>query len=127
MAEQPGQSKWKRKTEEPNSVCSWLPDQEEQVEGALYRQMGASCRQALLPFADLFHSSLLQGQHIRANSIQEIPGEHRWQLRDHAVEEPKRRGALLCLILTSKEVLVGNVKIKENMGSWSSRVSLSGE
>ena len=43
MAKQPGQSEWKWQTEETDSVCSWLPDQEEQVEGALSRQMGASC------------------------------------------------------------------------------------
>ena len=39
MAEQPGQSEWKWQTEEPNSVCSWLPDQEEHVEDVLHRQM----------------------------------------------------------------------------------------
>jgi len=59
---------------------------------------------------------VLQGQHSRAYTNQDIPGEHRWQLRDHAIEEPKRRGVLLGLILTSQEGLVGNAKIKENMG-----------
>ena len=58
---------------------------------------------------------LLQGQHSRAYTIQEIPGEHRLQILDHAIEEPKRRGVLLGLILTSQEGLVGNAKIKENM------------
>ncbi len=38
------------------------------------------------------------------------------QILDHAIEEPKRRGVLLGLILTSQEGLVGNAKIKENMG-----------
>ena len=56
-----------------------------------------------------------------------IPGEHRWQLFDHTIQEPKRRGVLLGLILTSQEGLVGNVKIKENMGYYSSRIRLSRE
>ena len=38
---------------------------------------------------------LLQGQHSRAYAIQEIPGEQIWQLPDRAIEEPKRRGALV--------------------------------
>ena len=52
MAEQPGQRKWP--TEEPSKVCSWLPDQEEQVKSAIYRQMGASCCQALSIFWAFF-------------------------------------------------------------------------
>ena len=56
MAEQPGQRKWP--TEEPSKVCSWLPDQEEQVEGALYTHMGASWCQALVCILGLFHSSV---------------------------------------------------------------------
>ena len=54
MAEQPGQRERKWPTEEPNSVCSWLPDQEEQVEGALYTHMGAYCCGALVHFLGLF-------------------------------------------------------------------------
>ena len=54
MAEQPGQSKWKWPTEEPSNVCSWLPDQKEQVKSAIYRQMGASCCQALSIFWAFF-------------------------------------------------------------------------
>lgn len=32
------------------------------------------------------------------------------------IEEPKRRGAVLNLVLTSKEGLVGNVKLKDSLG-----------
>ena len=41
MAEQPGESEWQWQIEETNSVCSWLPDHEEEVEGAQCRQIGA--------------------------------------------------------------------------------------
>ena len=59
---------------------------------------------------------LLQGQHSRAYTILRIPGEDIWQLLAQAIEEPKRRGSLLGLILTGKEELVGNVKVEENLG-----------
>ena len=45
-----------------------------------------------------------------------IPGEHRWQLLDQAIEELKRRDLLLDLIFTGKEGVVGNVKIEGNLG-----------
>ena len=51
-----------------------------------------------------------------------IPGEHRWQLLDQAIEEPKGRGARLDLILTRKEGLVGNVKVKGKLGCGGHRV-----
>ena len=117
MAEQPGHSKWKWPTEEPNSVCSWLPDQEEQVEGALYRQMGASCCGALVHFLGFFHSSVCcrdstAGHAPSRMSLKRTYGSFLTQ----AIEEPKRRVALLDLILTRKEGLVGNVKIKGTLG-----------
>ena len=59
---------------------------------------------------------LWQGQHSRACGIQQIHGEHRWQLLDQAVEEPKRRGALLDLILSGMEGLVGTAKVKGASG-----------
>jgi len=34
----------------------------------------------------------------------------------HVIEEPKRRHAMLDLVLTNKERLVGNVKLKGNLG-----------
>ena len=82
------------------------------------------------PLSTFWAFSLLclqQGQHGRAYTNQEIPGEHRLQILDHAIEEPKRRGVLLGLILTSQEGLAGNAKIKENMGYYSSRIRLSRE
>ena len=81
MAEQPNHSKWEWPTEEPNSDCSCLPDQEEQVEGAVYRQMGASCSQAFVSFRDLFHSSICCREstagHTPSRRSLESPG---WQL-----------------------------------------------
>ena len=119
MAEQPGQSEWKWPTEEPNSVCSWLPDQEEQVEGALYRLMGVSCCQASVSFAGLFHSSICcrdstAGHTASRRSLERTYGSFLTQ----AIEEPKRRGALLDLILTRKEGVVGKVKNQREPGLW---------
>ena len=114
MVEQPGQSEWKWQTEESNGVCSWSGRASGrcplQRDGSLVLSGPCSC---LVPFS---LQCLLQGQHSRACTIQKIPGEHSWQLLDQGKAEPKRRGALLHLILTSKEGLVGNVKIKENLG-----------
>jgi len=114
MAEQPGQSEWKWPTEEINSVCSWLPDQEEHVEGALYRLMGVSCCQASVSFAGLFHSSICcrdstAGHTASRRSLERTYGSFLTQ----AIEEPKRRGALLDLILISKEGLVENAEEPE--------------
>ena len=53
--------------------------------------------------------------HVVRPSILEILGEHRWQLLDQVMEEPKRRGALLDLTLTGKAGMVGRVKVKENL------------
>ena len=57
---------------------------------------------------------LLQGQHSRACAIQEIPGEHRWQLLElHGGTKEERCSARFH---TSKEGLVGNVKVKRAPG-----------
>ena len=96
MAEQPGQSEWKCPTEEPNSVCSWLPDQEEQVEGALYTHMGASWCQALVCILGLFHSTVCcrdstAGHTPSRRSLEGTYGSFLTQ----AIEEPMGRGTLL--------------------------------
>ena len=59
---------------------------------------------------------LLQGQHSRACAIQQIRGEHRWEILDQAVEEPKWRDSLLDLMLSSMEGLVGIIKVKGASG-----------
>ena len=96
MAEQPGQRERKWPTEEPNSVCSWLPDQEEQVEGALYRQMGASCCHAVVSIGDPFHCSdwcrdSTAGHTPSRRSLEGTYGSFLTQ----AIEEPMGRGTLL--------------------------------
>jgi len=58
----------------------------------------------------------VSGAGTAQQGTQKIPGEHRWQLLDQAIEELKRRDLLLDLILTGKEGVVGNVKIEGNLG-----------
>ena len=57
-------------------VCYRPPDQEDRADEALYRQMGAASRsQALILMGDFNHPHyLLEGQHSRAQAIQEVPG-----------------------------------------------------
>ena len=100
MAEQPGQSKWRWPTEETNRVCSWLE---------------ASCCQALV--LGLFHFSVCcrystEGHIHSWRSLESTDGS----FLTHAIEEPKRRGALLDLILTRKEGVVGKVKNQREPG-----------
>ena len=58
----------------------------------------------------------VSGAGTAQQGTQKIPGEHRWQLLDLAIEELKRRDLLLDLILIGKEGVVGNVKIEGNLG-----------
>ena len=74
--------------------------------------MGAYCCGALVHFLGLFHSSVC----YRYSTAGHTPSRTSLESTGHAIEEPKRRGVLLGLILTSQEGLVGNAKIKENMG-----------
>ena len=41
---------------------------------------------------------------------------HSGQLPPQVIEKPTRRGAMLDLVLTNKEGLVGNVKVKGSLG-----------
>ncbi len=68
----------------------------------------------LSPLGTLF--TPVSGAGTAQQGTQKIPGEHRWQLLDQAIEEQKRRDLLLDLILTGKEGVVGNVKIEGNLG-----------
>ena len=68
----------------------------------------------LSPLGTLF--TPVSGAGTAQQGTQKIPGEHRWQLLDQAIEELKRRDLILDLILTGKEGVVGNVKIEGNLG-----------
>jgi len=99
-------------------VCYRPPDQEDRVDEALYRQIGAaSCSQALV-FAEGLQPSryLLAGQRSRAlqsRRFLECVGD---KFLLQVIEEPMRRGAMLDLVLTNKEGLVGNGKLEGSLG-----------
>ncbi|GAB0206060.1 hypothetical protein GRJ2_003071600 [Grus japonensis] len=99
-------------------VCYRPPDQEDQADEALYRQIGAaSCSQALVLVGDFNHPDICwrdnTAGHKPSRTFLECADDNfLLQLR----EEPRRRSAMLDLILTNKESLVGDVKLKGSLG-----------
>ncbi|KAF1441782.1 hypothetical protein FQV07_0011647, partial [Pygoscelis papua] len=91
------------------------PDQEDRADEALYRQIGAASHsQALVLMGDFNHPDTCWRDNTAG---------HKWFLECvndnfllQVVEEPTRRGAVLDLVLTNKEGLVGNVKLKGSLG-----------
>ncbi|GAB0179159.1 hypothetical protein GRJ2_000381200 [Grus japonensis] len=99
-------------------VCYRSPDQGDGADEALYRQIGAASRsQALVLMGDFNHPDICRRDNAaeRKQSMKFLEC-----VRDNfllqVIEEPTRRGAMLDLILTNKEGLVGNVKLKGSLG-----------
>jgi len=99
-------------------VCYRPPDKEDQVDKALYGQMGAtSSSQALIPTRDFNHPDICWRNHT-------VGHKQSWRFLEcvddkfllQGIEEPKRREVVLDLVLTKKEGLVGHVKIKGSFG-----------
>ncbi|GAB0180562.1 hypothetical protein GRJ2_000521500 [Grus japonensis] len=94
------------------------PDQEEQVDEALYRQIEeASYSQALVIMGDFKHPSTCwrdnsAGHKQSRGFLESIDDNFLLQV----IEEPMRKGPLLDLLLTNKEGLVGDVKVKGSLG-----------
>ncbi|GAB0207747.1 hypothetical protein GRJ2_003240400 [Grus japonensis] len=94
------------------------PDQGERVDEALYRQIGAaSYSQALVLMGDFNHTDICW----RDNTAECKQSRKFLECVDdnillQVIEEPMRRGAMLDLILTNKEGLVGDVKLKGSLG-----------
>ncbi|KAM9653655.1 uncharacterized protein ACIBXB_010484 [Morphnus guianensis] len=100
-------------------VCYRSPDQEDGSDEALYRQIGAaSPSQALVILrGDFNHPGICwrdntAGYKQSRRFLESIDDNFLLQV----MEDPRRRGAMLDLILTSKEGLVGNVKLKGSLG-----------
>ncbi|PKU41129.1 glycerol kinase [Limosa lapponica baueri] len=99
-------------------VCYTPPSQEDRVEEALYRQIAAiSCSQALVLTGDFNHPSIcwrdnIAGHEQSRSFLACVNDSFLLQV----MEEPPRRGAMLDLVLTNKEGLVGNVKLKCSLG-----------
>lgn len=99
-------------------VCYRTPDQEGPADEALQSQTGAASHsQVLLLSGDFKHPSTCwrdsTAGHRQSRRVLECTDDNFLLQR---VEEPARRGDTLDLILTKKEGLVGNVKLKGSLG-----------
>ncbi|GAB0207157.1 hypothetical protein GRJ2_003181300 [Grus japonensis] len=99
-------------------VCYRPPDREDRADEALYRQIGAASRsQALVLMGDFNHPDICwrdnAAEHKQSRKFLECVDDN---FLLQVIEEPTRRGAMLDLILTNKEGLVGDVKLKGSLG-----------
>ncbi|GAB0202677.1 hypothetical protein GRJ2_002733300 [Grus japonensis] len=99
-------------------VCYRPPDQGDRADGALYRQIGAASRsQALVLMGDFNHPDICwrdkAAECKQSRRFLECVDDN---FLLQVIEEPTRRGAMLDLILTNKEGLVGDVKLKGSLG-----------
>ncbi|GAB0203910.1 high affinity cAMP-specific and IBMX-insensitive 3',5'-cyclic phosphodiesterase 8B [Grus japonensis] len=99
-------------------VCYRPPDQGDRVDEALYRQIGAASHsQALVLMGDFNHLAICwkdnTAGHKQSRKFLECVDDN---FLLQVTEEPTRRGAMLDLVLTHKEGLVGNVKLKGRLG-----------
>ncbi|GAB0186117.1 hypothetical protein GRJ2_001077000 [Grus japonensis] len=124
MDEEPTESLWIRIQGRAGAgdtvmgVCYRPLDQEDQVDEALYRQTGAaSCSQVLVLMGDFNHPDVSwrdnTAGHKQSRRFLECIDDNFFL---QVIEEPTRRGAMLDLVLTNKEELVGNVKLKGSLG-----------
>ncbi|GAB0175856.1 hypothetical protein GRJ2_000050800 [Grus japonensis] len=99
-------------------VCYRPPDQGDRADEAPYRQIGAASRsQALVFMGDFNHPDICW----RDNAAERKQSRKFLECVDEnfllqVIKEPTRRGAMLDLILTNKEGLIGDVKLKGSLG-----------
>ena len=98
-------------------ICYRPPDEEEEVDEAFFIELEeASCSQALVLMKDFNHHQVCwkdnTAGHKQSKRFLECTDNH---FLTQAIEESTRRGALLDLLLTNKEELVGNVKIRGSL------------
>ncbi|GAB0176173.1 calcium-independent phospholipase A2-gamma [Grus japonensis] len=124
MDEEPTESLWVRIKGRAGAgdiiagVCYRPPDQGDRADEALYRQTGAaSCSQALVLMGDFNHPDICwrdnAAEHKQSRKFLECVDDN---FLLQVIEELMRRGAMLDLILTNKEGLVGDVKLKGSLG-----------
>ncbi|GAB0203559.1 hypothetical protein GRJ2_002821500 [Grus japonensis] len=94
------------------------PDQGDQADEALYRQTGAASRsQALVLMGDFNHPHICwrdnTAEHKQPRKFLECVDDN---FLLQVIEDPTRRGAMLDLVLTNKEGLVGDIKLKGSLG-----------
>ncbi|GAB0175756.1 hypothetical protein GRJ2_000040800 [Grus japonensis] len=124
MDEEPTESLWVRIKGSAGTgdiiagVCYRPPDQEDRVDEALYRQIGAASRsQALVLMGDFNHPDICW----RGNTAGHKQSRRFLECVDdnfllQVTGEPVRRGVMLDLVLTNKEGLVGDIKLKGSLG-----------
>jgi len=134
MAEEPTESLWVRikgragKGDVIVGVCYRPPNQEDQVNEALCRQIGeASHLQAMIHMGDFNHPGICwrdntAGHKQSRRFLDCIDDNFLLQV----TEEPTRRGVMLDLVVTNKEGLVGNVKLKGSLGCSDRKMVESG-
>ncbi|GAB0208502.1 hypothetical protein GRJ2_003315900 [Grus japonensis] len=124
MEEEPTKSLWVRIKGSTGAgdiivgVCYRPPDQGDRADEALYRQIGAASHsQALVLMGDFNHPDICwrgnTAEHKQSRKFLECVDDN-FLLR--VIEEPTRRGAMLDLVLTNKDGLVGDVKLKGSLG-----------
>ena len=99
-------------------VCYRPPDQGDRADEALYRQIGAASRsQALVLMGEFNHPDICwrdnAAERKQSRKFLECVNDN---FLLQVTEEPTRRGAMLDLILTNKEGLVGDMKLKGSLG-----------
>ncbi|GAB0183842.1 hypothetical protein GRJ2_000849500 [Grus japonensis] len=99
-------------------VCYRPLNQEDRVDEALHRWIGAASQsQALVLMGDFSHPNIYWKDNTAGlkHSRRFLECVDDGFLRQ-VIQEPMRRGAMLDLVLTNKEGLVGNVKLKGSRG-----------
>ncbi|GAB0179239.1 hypothetical protein GRJ2_000389200 [Grus japonensis] len=121
MDEEPTESLWVRIKGRAGAgdirvgVCYRPPDQGDRADEALYRQIGAASRSQAVVLMGDFNICWRDNAAERKQSrkfLECIDDNFLLQV----IEEPTRRGAMLDLIFTNKEGLVGDVKLKGSLG-----------
>ncbi|XP_062466520.1 uncharacterized protein LOC134159318 [Pezoporus occidentalis] len=99
-------------------ICYRPPDQEDSMDEVLYRQIGkASHSQVLVLMGDFNHRDICwrdgTARHKQCRRFLDCV-EDNFLLQ--VIEEPTRRGAMLDLVLTNREGLVGKVMLQGSLG-----------
>ncbi|GAB0204837.1 hypothetical protein GRJ2_002949300 [Grus japonensis] len=124
MDEEPTESLWVRIKGRAGTgdtivgVCYRPPDQQDQVDEAICRQIGAaSCSQPLVLMGNFNNPSICwrgkTARHEQSRRFLECADDN---FLLQVIEKPMRTGAMLDLVLTNKEGLVGNMKLKGSLG-----------
>lgn len=94
------------------------PNQEEEVDKAFYRQLqNASCSQALVLMGDFNHPNICWKDNTAKNKqSRRLLQNNADNFMTQVIGEPTRRGALLDLVLTNRDGLVGNMKVEGSLG-----------